>query len=253
MHMKRKGANMISSISTADEIAKGSGKDIAVIPIGSTEQHGPHLPVATDYIIAEAYAKSIGEKLEAFVLPVLPISTCREHMGKRGSVWIKADTFYHVIQDIVLSLKEQGFKTMIIILSHGGIFIANPAIRELNAANQDIKVIKLETMQFDKTKEMLEITECSNNLHACEIETSLMLYLDGKLVRKELIEDCVPDVPRDYLNYRSIFCYTKNGVWGKPSLATAEKGRKIFELVVEKGVEYINNIIGMAGGKTYIL
>jgi creatinine amidohydrolase len=243
---------MVSEYSTADEIVKGSLSDIAILPIGSTEQHGPHLPVATDHIIAAAYAKSIGEKLGAYVLPALPVSTCREHMGKRGSVWIKADTFYHVIQDIVLSLKDQGFKTIVILLAHGGIFIANPAIRELNASNQDIKVIKLETMQFDQTKEMQEIVECRNNLHACEIETSLMLYLDEKTVRKELIADCVPDVPRDYLNYRSIFCYSGSGVWGKPSLASAVKGKKIFDLVVEKGTEYIKGVMETAGGKGYI-
>jgi creatinine amidohydrolase len=242
---------MVTEFSTADEIVKGSRSDIAVIPIGSTEQHGPHLPVATDHMIAAAFAKSIGEKLGAFVLPALPVSTCREHMGKRGSVWIKADTFYHMIQDIVLSLKDQGFKIMVIVLAHGGIFIANPAIRELNASNQDIKVIKLETMQFDQSKEMLDITECRNNLHACEVETSLMLYLDEKLVRKDLIVDFIPDVPRDYLNYRSILCYSKTGVWGMPSLATAEKGKKIFDIVTAKGVEYINNVIDRTGGKSY--
>ena len=242
---------MLSESSTAKEI-KDEKPEIAMISIGSTEQHGAHLPISTDYVIGKALAKSIGNKIGAFVLPTLPISTCREHMGSIGSIWIEPDTLYHVIQDIVMSLKEQGFKIMILLLSHGGIFIAGPAIREINAKNPDIKVIKIDLIQFWNTPEMQDIIECDNNLHAGEVETSLMLYLNKGSVRTELIEDSIPDVPRDYLNYCSILCYSKNGVWGKPSLASAQKGEKIFDLFVEKSVEYINNTIAQVGGKGYI-
>lgn len=241
---------MLSEYSTAKEI-KESKPEIALLAIGSTEQHGEHLPITTDHIIGKAYAKSIGKQLGAFVLPALPISTCKEHMGSMGSIWINPDTFYHVIQDIVMSLKDQGFKIVVILLSHGGIFIAGSVIREINATNSNIKVIKLDVTQFDQTKEMRDLVECENNLHAGEVETSLMMYLEKDLVKEKLTEDYIPDVPRDYLNYRSILCYTKNGVWGKPSLASAEKGEKIFELIVNKSVEYINDTIGKVAGKGY--
>ncbi len=243
---------MLSEYSTAAQIQEESGNDTAILPIGSTEQHGSHLPVATDHMIARAYARVIGEKIGAYVLPTLPISTCREHMGRRGSVWIKPVTLYNVIEDIVMSLKYQGFKTIIVLIAHGGIFISGPVIRELNATNPDIRVIRLETMQFDNTPEMLEVVECRDNLHACEIETSLIMYLDRSLVKEENISDFVPDVTRDYLNYRSMLAYTESGVWGKPSLASAEKGRKIFDIVVKKSVEYINEVIKKTGGKGYV-
>ena len=242
---------MLSEYSTADEIVKGTTAEIAILPVGSTEQHGPHLPLATDWLIAKAYADNIGEQLGAFVLPALPVSTCLEHKGKRGSVWMKPDTFYHVLQDIVICLKQQGFRYVVVLIAHGGVFIAGPAIRELNAGNPDIKVIRLETMQFDGTPEMREIVECADNLHACEIETSLMLYLYEKLVRKDLITDYVPAVTRDYLNYQSLLRYSESGVWGKPSLATKEKGKKIFRLVTEKGIKYINEVILLTGDKGY--
>lgn len=234
--------------STADEIESGNN-GIAVLPIGSTEQHGPHLPIATDFIIAGSVAKGVAEKLGAYLLPALPISTCREHMGKKGSVWMNPDTFYNMVGDIVMSLKEQGFKKVVIILGHGGIFIANPAVRELNATNPDIKVIKVDLCQLNQSAEIASIIECKDNLHACEMETSLMLYLREDLVRKEKIVDCIPGVPRDYLNYGSIFRYSKCGVWGKPSLASKEKGERILKVYVEKSIEYINDVSNIIGYK----
>lgn len=234
--------------STADEIERGNN-GTAVLPIGSTEQHGPHLPMATDFIIAGSVAKKVAEKTGAYLLPALPISTCREHMGKKGSVWMNPDTFYNMVRDIVLCLKEQGFKKVVIILGHGGIFIANPVVRELNATNPDIKVIKIDFSQFTQSPEMQGILECKNNLHACESETSLMLYLREELVRKEKIVDSVPDVPRDYLNYGSIFQYSKCGVWGMPSLASKEKGERIFNVYVEKCINYINDVSKISGYK----
>ena len=232
---------MLSTYSTADEI-QDSGVDLALLPIGSTEQHGSHLPLATDYIIAAALGEKVAEKLGAFLLPAMPISTCREHMGKKGSIWINPDTFFHMMRDIVMSLKEQGFKRVVILQAHGGIFMLTPIVRELNAVNADIKVIRVDLSQFSQTKEMEEILECRNNLHACESETSLMLYLNEEFVRKDRIMDWLPNVPRDYLNYASIFKYSSIGVWGMPSLATAEKGEKILNILTEKCVEYVNNV-----------
>lgn len=233
---------MFSYYSTVDEVNSSDCKT-AVLPIGSTEQHGPHLPLATDVIIAGSISSEISKSLNAFLLPTLPISTCREHMGKKGSVWMNPDTFYYMVRDIVLSLKEQGFEKVIIVIGHGGIFMANPVIRELNATNPDIKVIKLDFLPFLNDSDMADILECRNNLHACEYETSLMLYLQPELVREDLIEDCVPEVPRDFLNYAPIFKYSKNGVWGMPSLASKEKGEKLFKLLIGKSISYINRVL----------
>jgi len=89
--------------------------ELAVIPVGSLEQHGPHLPVMTDWIIASELGKRVALKMNAFCLPAIPISTCKEHMGKKGSVWIEPTTFYQMIADVVSSLKVQGFKKVAIL------------------------------------------------------------------------------------------------------------------------------------------
>ena len=119
---------------TADEIMS-LDPELAIIPVGSVEQHGPHLPVMTDWVIATELGKRVAEKLNAFLLPALPISTCREHMGKKGSVCMEPTTFYQMMTDITMSLKTQGFKKVGIIQCHGGIFIMTPLVRDLNAKN----------------------------------------------------------------------------------------------------------------------
>ncbi len=241
---------MYSYHSTADEITD-SGVETAVLPIGSTEQHGPHLPIATDIIIVSETARAIAERLDAFLLPTLPISTCREHTGRKGSTTLRHDTFYRMVSDIVQSLKEQGFKRVVIVQGHGGIFVLGPLVREINAANTDFKVIRIDFLQFFPQMMEKGFLECSNNLHACEYETSLMLYLEEGLVRKDLIEDCLPTVPRDYLNYGSIFKYSKNGVWGAPSLATREKGILIFQSLIDQSIDYIDEVLKILAEKTY--
>ena len=232
---------MISYFNTVDDVI-ASGVDTVILPIGSVEQHGSHLPTGTDYFIIDALSKAVGEKLPAYVLPPLPISTCYEHKGKKGSVWMRPTTFQLMLQDIVLCLKGQGFKKVVVMLGHGGIFAAGPAIRELNAMNDDLQVIKIEP---PATKAMKEIEEGDpwNDLHAGEEETSVILYLQEKTVKKkEMIKnDFVPSVPREYMNYASLLRLSPTGVWGKPSFASREKGEKLFELMVEHCLNYIQD------------
>lgn len=234
---------MLNYLSTVGEILD-SQTDTAVLPIGSTEQHGHHLPVGTDSIIARAVAEKVADKIGAYLLPVLSISTCSEHRGKKGSVWLKADTLYYIVKDIASCLKEQGFKKLVLILGHGGLFVVGPAVREINAENRGINVINIDLLDIlhIKSREAGDILESRSNLHACEYETSLMLFLREELVKKDLAVDCEPQVPRSYLNYASIFKFCKDGVWGRPTLATREKGGKLFELLVQGSLEYTESV-----------
>ena len=229
---------MLNYNNTADEIIK-SGTDTCILPIGSVEQHGPHLPIGTDYILAESFAQAIGKELDCLVLPVQAYSTCYEHRGKMGSFWMKPETMYRVIEDLVTGMRQQGFKRIIILLSHGGIFIAGPVIRELNSVYPDIDVIKLDLVDFYLSKETAVHLECDNNLHAGEIESSLMVFLKKEYFRKEKAVDFIPNIPRSYLNNFPLLKVSPHGVWGKPSLATGEKGKSIFDTVVESAVEYL--------------
>ena len=232
---------MISYFNTIDDIIDSS-VETAILPIGSVEQHGSHLPTGTDYFIIDALSRAVAEHLHAYLLPPLPLSTCYEHKGKKGSVWMRPSTFHMMLQDIVLCLKQQGFKRVIVMLGHGGIFAAGPAIRELNATNSDLQVIKIEPPASPAMK-AIEEGDPWNDLHAGEEETSVMLYLQEQTVKKDkmLENDFVPSVPREYMNYSSILKLSPTGVWGKPSCASKEKGEKLFALMVEHCLQYIED------------
>lgn len=232
---------MLTYYSTREEI-ENSDIDTVVLPLGSVEQHGPHLPIGTDFLIANKIAEAVNERIGGLLLPALPVTTCREHKGSKGSVWMNSDTLYYTLRDITQCLKEQGFRRVVLIVAHGGIFISGPATREINSDNDGIKLIRVDLLNFLPFIQKEGILDFDNNLHACEYETSLMMYLYSDLVRKDKIEDYVPGVPRDYLNYVSIPRLSKNGVWGKPSLASKEKGEAIFKILVQKSVEYINDV-----------
>lgn len=229
---------MLTYKNTAFEI-KESDVDIAVIPVGSVEQHSRHLPVGTDVLLAEAYGKGVAEALDALLLPALPISTCYEHKGVKGSVCMRPSTFYTMLQDIVLCLKDQGIKKVVVVLGHGGIFVAGPAVRELNALYDDLQVVLVSDGSFGKDCNVLESDKVE--IHAGEAETSVMLYLHEELVNREymMLDDCVPDLPQSMLNHVPVTRISETGAWGEPSLATKEKGEAFYKAMVSDMVGYV--------------
>jgi len=231
---------MISYRNTIDDIPENL--DTVIIPVGSIEQHSSHLPTGTDYMIVKRLSEGIAEKINAYLLPPLPISTCYEHKGRKGSVRMRPSTFGLMLSDIILDLKDQGFKKVIVVIGHGGIFVAGPTIRELNALNDDLQVIKIEGLRSEKITGVLEGSP-ADEIHAGEKETSLMLHIDEETVKTEKMaeNDFIPDCPREYLNYSSLLKLSETGAWGLPSYATKEKGEKLVEYIVEAAVEYIKD------------
>ena len=190
---------------TADEIM-ALDPELAILPVGSVEQHGPHLPVMTDWAIATELGRRVAEKMNAFLLPALPISTCREQMGKKGSVWMEPVTFYQMMNDIILSLKTQGFKKVGILQCHGGVFIMTPLIRDLNAKyNPDLMVVNIDPCTLWPILYKEGIIETNTELHAGEVETSQMLAVAPETVHMDRAVDYVPTIARPYLSYGSIF------------------------------------------------
>jgi len=225
---------------TADEIAE-KDPELAIISIGSIEQHSHHLPVMTDWALAMEMGRRVAEKMNAFCLPALPISNCREHMGKKGSVWMEPLTFYHMLEDIVMSLKTQGFKKVGIILCHGGVFILTPFIRDMNAKHNPDLMVALAELDADTTlREQGVLEDPEIEIHSGECETSEMLAIAPETVHMDRAVDFTPDGKRSYLNYGSIFRLSPHGVWGKPSLATKEKGEIILETETNSIISQLN-------------
>lgn len=229
---------MYDMYSTADEIKNGDPK-IAIMPIGATEQHGPHLPVYTDTMIADAMAEGMAQRMDdAYRLPTLPISTSMEHRGKKGSVWVSSRALYDFMESMLDSLHYQGFEKVILLFTHGGILFTEAFVREMNMRFEDRMQIVMVRQNAPSMQHLKpDVYQSEMTIHACEEETSLLLHRYPDTVRTELIEDCVPDVPNEYMNHRPIFHYSKNGVWGEPSHATAEKGEQVLEFMIDSCIK----------------
>jgi len=243
---------MISYNMTADEIVSND-PELAILPIGSIEQHGPHLPVATDWYIANAIGQAVAELTGGFLLPSLPISTCRENQGKKGTVWMDPDHFYNMLTSILMSLKEQGFRKVVTLQCHGGIFIMTPIIRQINAtSNPHFMVVNIDSGMGQPVFPVTSPVPGQTEIHAGDEETSLMLHIAPETVHMELAEAGWPTVPRPYLSYGSIFHATPNGVWGDPTQASAEKGKQILAVRAKSAAEEIERAFSYMESKKKI-
>lgn len=224
--------------------------DLAIIPTGSIEQHGPHLPLINDYALAEAIARAAAESSEAKVLiaPALMAGVSPHHMNFPGTIALRPETFISVLYDVAHSLKRHGLRRLIILNGHGG---NTPAIQLLLRRLRDELGIEAVAINYwllipDISREVIE---SKIGGHAGEFETSVALIVHPEKVRKDKIgEPNLKRIPLPYSNpgdeARVLMPvnweeYTENGVLGFPSLASEDKGKKLFEAIVSRVKEFI--------------
>jgi creatinine amidohydrolase len=223
---------MITVFNTWEEVAN-SGVEIAILPIGSIEQHGRHLPLGTDWLIADQRAKELGKRLNAYVLPALPYGNSQEHMGLPGTITLRPQTLALIIEDIILSLRHHGIKKVVVLSAHGGNWIIKPTIRDLNFRYPDMTIIWADGALPGERERIPE------DIHSGRGETSTMLLYHPELVKMDRAEDFTPDVGQEYNDYVGFDRTTGLGVWGKPTEASEELGRQNAEARVERQVRYI--------------
>jgi creatinine amidohydrolase len=232
---------------------------IAILPIGSTEQHGPHLPTGTDHIIGWEIAKAVTEKLDAIILPVIPFGFSEDHMPKAGTVSLSADTLRKVIRDVAISLSISKVKHIILMTGHAGhIYQLADICFELNVTNVlgDTTIHNISPYTSVSIEMLAEILEEEMFLHAEELETSLMLLFREDLVdMAKAVKEYPSYIPRglNTLNFlealrivltdRFLGRDTETGVCGDATLATREKGEKIMAMMVDAVVAAIERAI----------
>lgn len=221
---------MKTSISdlTWQEVEKlAKDKNLIVVPIGSTEQHGPHLPIATDSVIAYEIAKKACEKLAVPLAPLISISCSAEHRGFPGTISLFPATFKKILVDICASLAHHGFHTIILFNAHGGNSHALQAIVPKLRRKIHARIFSCDIFDLYRKRRGIQI-------HADEFETSLLLYLKPNLVKMSRTVNEYPQIFRKQLatlvkskiSWRK---YTKSGVVGNPTRASRAHGREIFE------------------------
>ncbi|WP_421725247.1 creatininase family protein [Bauldia sp.] len=211
----------------------------AILPVGSTEQHGPHLPLDTDNRIAERIAWETARRSAGLVLPTLPIGYAWVWTGVPGTLTLRFDTYRAMIRDIAESLESWDIKAVFVMSGHG----ANPqvikhAIREEIHGRSNIKVLNGLYSGIDAMLAEADSEQWHNDIHAEEIETSLMLAIAPDLVHMDRAAPDYPDVPADYgKSELSMGHMMRSGVFGDPTVATAEKGHRWIALAAERSAE----------------
>lgn len=217
----------------------GFGRDgVVVIPTGSLEQHGPALPLFTDSLIVTAVAERIEADHPSQVLltPTLWLGASGHHLRFSGTLSSGFSPYTGAIESVVESLLPHGFHKFYVLNGHGGNKEPNGLIlRELKARHLEATFAHTSYYEFakDTVTEVLE-GPLKELRHACEAEASLMMYLHDSLVRHKLLRDdgltSHPAVAGLVHHFDEI---TEQGSYGYPTLATAEKGKKIFEAAVQ--------------------
>ena len=211
----------------------------AILPLGATEQHGPHLPQNTDTILAEALACRVAERSAGLVLPPLPIGYSWVWRDYPGSLTFSFDTFRAVIKDIARSLERNGCRAMLLMTAHG----ANPQPLKYTARElTDEMEMKILRVFYPNLSQLIADAESAMwapmNFHADEFETSLMLYLRPDLVRMDRAVKEYPPRSMDYeMSSLPMGALSESGVFGDATVATAEKGERWFNACVESIVE----------------
>jgi creatinine amidohydrolase len=222
---------MVTVYSTSKEIGEAS-PDMAILPIGSIEQHGDHLPVGTDWIRADEAGKALAEHFNAYLLPAICYGNSQEHMDMPGTVTVRPSTLAMVIEDIVMSLRHQGIRKIVIFCTHGGNWIVKPTIRDLNFRFPDIRIIHANGPLPDETDQM------PKDIHAGAGETAAMLATHPDLV-KGRSPDYSPELGQEWNDYVGYGTSTQTGVWGRPSQADPEGWQERMQAVIEHEVKYI--------------
>jgi creatinine amidohydrolase len=213
---------------TTDRSAAGA--PVALLPIGSFEQHGPYLPLVTDTLIATAISESISRQHNTFQLPPLAFGCSHEHAGFPGTVSISAVTLNNIVSEVIDSLRSQGGVGLIIVNAHGGNYVLSNVVQEANAQGQLRVGLFPSREDWREAREAADITSTSyDDMHAGELETSILLATHPGYVRDGWQTADHSATDHRHLTTVGMSAYTDSGVIGYPSRASAEKGRAVIE------------------------
>ena len=213
-----------------------------IVPLGATEQHGPHLPLGTDTIRAEALADRLAERLPGtLVAPALPFGCSDEHSGFPGLLGLDHETLARVILDLARRLAGWGARRLVLLSAHGGNREAlELALGLLQKELPDLKVWangSLETMAPAALEVARRegVSASALGLHAGEGETSEMLHLRPELVRAPRSPGYTGDMEAvlDRLRAGGIRPVAENGILGDPTRAEAGRGARYLDALAD--------------------
>lgn len=218
--------NLLPTATTSDEKIRGA--TCAVLPVGSFEQHGDYLPLVTDTVIAAAISGELAGAYPLLQLPPVTISCSHEHSAWPGTVSISSSTLHSMIEDIYCSIANAGLTSLVILNCHGGNYVLANIVQEGGTRGKSMALFPSGRDWADARQAAGLTTSNHEDMHAGELETSILLHVHPELVRDGYqAADWLAD-DRRHLLTTGMSEYTQCGVIGRPSLASAEKGKAVL-------------------------
>jgi creatinine amidohydrolase/Fe(II)-dependent formamide hydrolase-like protein len=235
--------------------------DVALLPVGAVEQHGPHLPLDTDAFDAAYLAREVAtacSKPRPVVLPLIPYGVSYHHADFKGTFDVSPESLAKLVHDIGLSAARNGVKKLIIVNGHGGNVPALNFAAQL--INRDTHIFTCVDSGETSDPDIYGMAETPNDVHAGEIETSTSLALRPELVRMDKARKFVPKFSSRYLDFtskRSVTWYARtarisaSGVLGDPTKASREKGERMWSVMIRNLVELVEHLKAMSLADIY--
>jgi len=216
--------------------------DIAILPVGSNEEHGPANPLGTDHLIAKGIAEETAKRTEVLCLQVVPFGISSHHKQFWGTVFISPKSFKKYVRDVCSSLTYYGVRKIVVVNGHGGNLAALTELaRELREKGVFVSIFQWWPAAGKLLPELFTPEE---RRHAGAEETSLNLAIHPQLVN---MSEAVDEEPRKHAVLvegltlpLSTVDETNSGVFGRGTTASVKKGKKIFEAVVDELVRHVN-------------
>jgi creatinine amidohydrolase len=218
---------------------------LAIVPLGSTEQHGPHLPEGTDHIIADGFASAAADRTGHLKTPPVNVGVSPHHRQFHGTMWVDPPAFREYVESFTRNLAEHGVDRVVYVNAHGGNV---EHLREVGRRLRDAGVLyAVEWMWNDSIPDLVDEAFEHNGPHGGPKETALIQHLRPELVHEDRLADArdgglvdledAETVKHGARTFYDAIDNTPNGVLGDQTDATAEKGEELFEAATEQLVQ----------------
>ncbi|GJM44376.1 MAG: hypothetical protein DHS20C21_12180 [Gemmatimonadota bacterium] len=235
--------------------------DLALLPVGATEQHGPHSPIDTDSFDAQYLSEQVAQACtdpKPLVLPLIPYGVSYHHEDFPGTISVTNETLARFVYEVGMEAARNGINKLVIVNGHGG---NAPTLQfACQMINRDAHIFTCVDTGETSDEDVDAIAETPNDVHAGEIETSTTLAVRPHLVDMKKARRFVPRFSSDYLDFsgkRSVEWYartekiSKQGMLGDPTKATVEKGERLWDVIIGNLVELVEELKRMTLDEIY--
>ena len=226
--------SLLSEHTTTTAAEALADAEVAVLPTGSTEQHGPALPLGTDFMAAEALAHTTADRDDVVVLPTIPVGVSDHHRQFHGTLWTRPETFEAYVADTIESIASHGVRKAVVVNGHGG--NADALQRAARGLRGDEVAFAAPWNWWQSIPDTIDELFDGFGGHADEVETSMVMQIANDLVREDALRNAEDGASESWgkevhganVGFDTVD-FTETGAVGRPTQGSEDAGRELFE------------------------